>query len=169
MARLKNVAICPDLVTNLVSCRLLKRQVIYWDMENNVLYRNTRNSPICAIREVDGQSVPQKTRPETAFAASQPQKRHHNSRRPWKPSRGETDRPLVLRDGEYWTHQSSPIGMCLVARLRKVFEYQACPQPRFMAKFRGDPQTRRRNRPDQANIFISTGQGWRTRYRDFVR
>jgi Reverse transcriptase (RNA-dependent DNA polymerase)/GAG-pre-integrase domain len=91
--RLKNVAYCPDFMTSLVSFTKLKERGIYWDTENNQLYRIADRSIICTLQEIDGQQVINfrpVARQFEAFAANRiPRRRKVTTRDPRPPRKGD--------------------------------------------------------------------------------
>jgi hypothetical protein len=91
--RLKNVAYCPDFMTSLVSFTKLKERGIYWDTENNQLYRIADRSIICMLQEIDGQQVINfrpVARQFEAFAANRiPRRRKVTTRDPRPPRKGD--------------------------------------------------------------------------------
>src|SRR5467141_1172903 len=94
--RLRNVAYCPDFMTNLVSLVKLKKRDIHWNTEKNVLYRADNRRVICKLQEINEQQVidhvPVDRYPE-AFAANRVRqvrrKRKLTTRDPRPPRKGD--------------------------------------------------------------------------------
>jgi Reverse transcriptase (RNA-dependent DNA polymerase)/GAG-pre-integrase domain len=94
--RIRNAAYCPDFMTNLVSFSNLKKRGIFWDTEQNRLYRAIDQSIICSLKEVAGQQVINYKpieRQYQAFAVNRIPRRRTTTKDPRPPKKG---------DGKLW-------------------------------------------------------------------
>ncbi len=117
--RLKKVAFCPNVPTNIVSFDLIRQQGIYWDTVTNTLFRfiDHKRRPVCKLTRDGGHQLFQETdqsahrsprdksRPvTTAFSA-------RRSTKPRAPLRGSAD---------LWHHRMGHIGPVSLLKLGKT-------------------------------------------------
>jgi transposase InsO family protein len=92
--RIRDAAYCPDFITSLVSFVNLKKRNIFWDTEENQLYRTRASdrSVICTLQEIGGQQVINYRpieRHREAFAVNRVPRRRITSRDPRPPRKGD--------------------------------------------------------------------------------
>ena len=99
--KLRDVAYCPDFVTNIVSFRRLKTKGIFWDTVNNTLFRKEDSSHVCILEEKAGQHIIEESPTPTALVTGRIRKRRITSRHP---------RPASKGDGILWHARMGHLG-----------------------------------------------------------
>jgi transposase InsO family protein len=170
--RLKDVAFCPDFVTNIVSFRLLRAKGIHWNTITNILFRESDSTLVCTLKETDGQQVIENS-PEqqaTALATSRVRRRRKaTSRQP---------RPASKGDGALWharmghpgpmsLHKLGANSLGVALRGPSTTECEFCSQAKIRRQISRRPPDRNITKPCQ-EIHID----WtdlETAYEGFVR
>ncbi len=171
--RLKDVAFCPDFVTNIVSFRLLRAKGIHWNTISNTLFRESDSSLVCTLKEIMGQQVIEDNSEQLTASALA-----INRIRRQRKATSRQPRPASKGDGALWharmghpgpmsLHKLGANSLGVILRGPSTTECEFCSQAKIRRQISRRPPDRKVTKPCQ-EIHID----WtdlETAYEGFVR